>query len=216
MRYIIGDVHGCREELEQLCDLIYTHDSNASFLCVGDLVNKGPDSEGVLRVIQERNIQSVLGNHDLSLVKILNIHEAKLGEKQKRILDHYRDPQAILAQLMQLPLWIQFNDALIVHAGLEPGKSALEEMQTEVLTSIRFWDPSGKKMGNSDDSHWYDCVSWPTRVFFGHWAVHGLMMSPKFVCLDSGCVYGKELTAICIEDSKIFQIKANKVHCQIK
>ena len=65
---VIGDVHGCSEELRSLlraCD----HQASDKVVFVGDLVAKGPDSRGVLAIVRELSAQSVLGNHDARVLE---------------------------------------------------------------------------------------------------------------------------------------------------
>ena len=69
-KFVIGDIQGCYKEFKALLKLIDPKKENKVF-CVGDLVNRGPDSEKVVDFILENNIKSVLGNHDLHMLAIL-------------------------------------------------------------------------------------------------------------------------------------------------
>ena len=69
-KFIIGDIQGCYKEFRNLIKLIDPKKEN-KFFCVGDLVNRGPESEKVVDYVLENNIKSVLGNHDLHLMAIL-------------------------------------------------------------------------------------------------------------------------------------------------
>ena len=88
--FIIGDVHGCLEQLEQLLAIIDREDPNAQLLFTGDIINRGPDSIGVLRRIMAmgNRAQTVLGNHDLHLLGIAaGIRKMKTGDTVKPIFD---------------------------------------------------------------------------------------------------------------------------------
>ena len=65
---VVGDIHGCYEELLQLLDMCRV-DSDTSVILVGDLVNKGPFSAEVVRYARLNNLWSVRGNHDEALLK---------------------------------------------------------------------------------------------------------------------------------------------------
>src|SRR4051812_578872 len=65
---IIGDVHGCLDELKDLLDVAATEGMPEQIILVGDLVAKGPDSQGVLQFARQRGIRAVLGNHDAKVL----------------------------------------------------------------------------------------------------------------------------------------------------
>ena len=69
-KYVIGDIQGCYKEFKNLIKLIDPNKEN-KFLCVGDLVNRGPESEKVVDYVIKNNVKSVFGNHDLHLMAIL-------------------------------------------------------------------------------------------------------------------------------------------------
>ena len=86
-KFVIGDIQGCYKEFKALLKLIDPKKENKVF-CVGDLVNRGPDSEKVVDFILENNIKSVLGNHDLHMLAILigaKKHNKKKDTLQKVI-----------------------------------------------------------------------------------------------------------------------------------
>src|SRR5690606_27873643 len=100
-RIFVGDVHGCLEPLERLLAAVAFAPGRDLLLPVGDLVNKGPDSLGVLRRLRELDARPVLGNHDL------------LWLRSGRIADPQLD-----AWLRAQPLLRLFDDIVLVHAGL--------------------------------------------------------------------------------------------------
>ena len=69
-KFVIGDIQGCFKEFKNLISLIDPKKEN-KFLCVGDLVNRGPESEKVVDYVINNNVKSVFGNHDLHLMAIL-------------------------------------------------------------------------------------------------------------------------------------------------
>jgi bis(5'-nucleosyl)-tetraphosphatase (symmetrical) len=95
---------------------------------------------------------------------------------------------------------------LLVHAGLEPGKTRLEDMSPEVILSVRLWN----------DKPWYEQVTWDKTVVFGHWAKNGFVNIPGFIGLDSGCCYGKCLTAWCPEEDKFYTVPALREYTPVK
>lgn len=123
--YVIGDIHGHADLMDQLLEQLNQRDSTAQLWFVGDLVNRGPDSLGVMRRVRalgERAI-TVLGNHDLAFLSLaMSAHKsAYLPEDLQQILAA-PDCQHLLNWLLQRPL-IHTDTSLgwtMVHAGLPP------------------------------------------------------------------------------------------------
>ena len=95
-KFVIGDIQGCYKEFKNLLKLIDPNKEN-KFFCVGDLVNRGPESEKVVEYVLENKIKSVLGNHDLHLMAILmgvREHNDKKDTMQK-IINKKRKKESI-------------------------------------------------------------------------------------------------------------------------
>lgn len=120
--YAIGDVHGCLETLERLLDAIDFRRAHDRLWFVGDLVNGGPDSVGVLRRVRRLGDRAVtvLGNHDLHLLAVAS------GAAEMREEDNFDDvleaPDRgeLLEWLGHRPMLHRRGDTLMVHAGLLP------------------------------------------------------------------------------------------------
>jgi serine/threonine protein phosphatase 1 len=173
--YVVGDVHGCRNELGTLLSRLRITDEDL-VLFVGDLVRKGPDSAGVVELVREHeNLHSVRGNNEAKLIR----GDAALPELS--VADR--------AYLHELPLAISLGDSLVVHGGVDPRKP-LSEQSPDDLVEMR--SPEG---GGYDGPFWYEAYDGPMRVFFGH-TVHRRPVETEWaVGLDTGCVYGGQLTA---------------------
>src|ERR1035437_4939386 len=120
--YAVGDVQGCHAELVQLLDQI-TFDQVADKLwLVGDLVNRGPDSLQVLRLVKSMGDSAitVLGNHDLHLLAVAGgtgrLHR---GDTLDEILNS-PDREELLTWLRNQRLLHVEGDFVLVHAGLLP------------------------------------------------------------------------------------------------
>ena len=214
---IIGDVHGCKDELEDIVEKFGFVLGKDRLFQTGDLITRGPASFATLEFAHQLGIRSVLGNHEARFISLLNKTAAERSPKEQNYLDRLPfDHQRMLELLWDFPLWIDEPDFLLVHAGLEPGKTRLEDMQRKVLLSIRTWDGSGDDLDRPGDPAWFDCVTWPKTVVFGHWALGGLVVRPGLRGLDTGCVYGKSLSAWCVEEDRIYQVPARKVYSVLK
>jgi bis(5'-nucleosyl)-tetraphosphatase (symmetrical) len=120
--YAIGDVQGCREQLESLLDHINFDTSKDKLWFAGDLVNRGADSLGTLRLIYRlrESVVAVLGNHDLHLLAV-NV-DASRGTKKDNFYDIFdaEDKDLLLGWLQQCPLAYAEHGHLLVHAGVYP------------------------------------------------------------------------------------------------
>jgi bis(5'-nucleosyl)-tetraphosphatase (symmetrical) len=119
---MVGDIQGCCEQLETLHALILQQDKDAHLFIVGDLVNRGPHSLSTLRklVAMGNRANSVLGNHDLSLLGVAyGAHRSRNDTYLRPILDA-PDRDELLNWLRHRPLAAQIDQHLIVHAGVLP------------------------------------------------------------------------------------------------
>lgn len=214
-RFFVGDLHGCRAELEALLDTFGFRPGRDSLFSVGDVVGRGPDVPGTLKALKDRGAGVVRGNHELSLLQAAR-HDPG-GSKGKGYLDALGDSaDAWVAWVETWPFWLDLGDILLVHGGLEPGKGRLEDMDPKILTRIRTWDGQGEHLNRpGQDPPWYACIDMAglgKTVVFGHWAERGLVDLPHCKGLDTGCVYGGKLTGWCPEEGRFYQVPAERAY----
>lgn len=212
----VGDVHGCYDEMMEMIEALHYDPANDTLYFTGDLINKGPDSLKVIDEIVANGFLCVQGNHEARLLQLVRTSEALWSEKEKRMAELLKDPFKIAEIVGRWPLWRDTPNALLVHAGIEPGKSELEKMDPNVILSVRTWDGKGENLNSPNDPPWFKCATWPKLVIFGHWAAMGLVNVPGFLGLDSGCVYGKALTGYSLEEKKFYSVPAKKIYSTIK
>jgi len=178
--FIVGDVQGCHQELVDLLDAARFDPARHRLAFVGDLINRGPDSPGVLAVARQHAAHVVVGNHEDALLS------GFAGETMGRVRAQLGDElDATLAWIRTWPTFLRFDGLIVVHAGIAPGKRP-EECSREELTRIR----------TVDGKPWFDRWLGPETVVFGHWAKLGKVDRPLAKGLDTGCVYGGRLTGI--------------------
>jgi bis(5'-nucleosyl)-tetraphosphatase (symmetrical) len=143
-RFAIGDVQGCATELRALLDLLNFSADRDQLWFVGDLVNRGPDSLGCLRLIRALgdNARVVLGNHDLHLLALAYGSQLKNkpGDTLREIL-RAPDRLLLLQWLLERPLAHQdpVHGDLMIHAGLVPQWTVPQTLALaqEVQTALR-------------------------------------------------------------------------------
>ena len=212
----IGDVHGCSEEFQELLDVLNCTPHMDSIYLTGDAFTKGPDPLGVWNLIQDVGAKMVMGNHDVALLDRLktrmNGKEKKLKPAYKKTLDAVMPVVSdLMAWIESLPLYIETEAFLLVHAGIHPIKELQGTSQDEFLT-IRTWPPHKGIEG----PRWHD-VYQPIRplLVFGHDAPKGVVIKqrkdkPYLVGLDSGCVYGRALSAFIADEARIVQVTSRQ------
>ena len=120
--YAIGDIQGCFKTLERLLRAIAFSPSEDRLWLVGDLVNRGPDSAGVLRWARGlgERVVAVLGNHELNLLASAEgVRPARKRDTFDDVLGA-SDREELLAWLCERPLVHREGEFLLVHAGLHP------------------------------------------------------------------------------------------------
>ena len=204
----IGDVHGCAKELAQIVeDFGYVRGQDTIYQ-TGDIINKGPYIWESIQLVESLNILPVRGNHEEHLIRMFQTDASLWTEKQKMRFSRLPFEKWVYIKdlVYEWPFYRDTPFALLVHAGLEPGKQTLESMNKKVLLSVRMWN----------DLPWFKQTTWKKPVIFGHWAKMGLVQIPGFIGLDSGCVYGRELSAYCPEEDKFYFVKAKQIYSPVK
>jgi len=211
----VGDVHGCLRELEDLLDAC-AYAAGERVILAGDLVAKGPDSAGVLRLFERLRALGVRGNHDHAVLRWRDA--VRSGVFPDRVTQHLAVAQKLTSQdwavLERLPLYLPVPDhnTIVVHGGLVPGLP-LERQEQDMLLNMRTLRPDGTGSRRPDDGVlWGSAWPGPELVIFGHHAMAGLQRHPHALGLDTGCVYGGRLTAYVLPDDRLYSVPARLVY----
>ncbi|MEY2747216.1 MAG: hypothetical protein RL112_2258 [Planctomycetota bacterium] len=230
-RIHVGDIQGCREELEMLLEKLRYDEAQDELLCCGDLVNRGPDSLGALRLLKRLGARGVLGNHDVHLLRLARgLRTGRRRDTLDAVLAA-PDRDELLAWLESWPFIRAFPDRVLVHAGVSPawsdpvarlsGLSPYEErVELAFATNVRLCDESGARPAEEPEHAappwrpWWRL--WQARegerrtVVYGHWAAAGLVVEDRVRGLDTGCVWGGHLSAWIAEEDRIVQVRARR------
>lgn len=199
---IVGDVHGCRRELEQLLDRV-RFSSGDRLVFVGDLIARGPDTPGVLDIARRTGAIIVRGNHEQKILDWREDDEVVLGRTHLEVARAMRDVDWTLLETS--PLWIDLPEhgARVVHAGVLPGVD-IEDQDEHTLLHIRTVGVRGSKKSSAKAQGipWATLYRGPPQIVFGHNAVAGLQLEPWATGLDTACVYGGRLSAMVLREGE--------------
>jgi hypothetical protein len=197
---VVGDVHGCSDELRRLLDKVRFGAGDALYL-TGDLLTRGPDPLGVVATLRELGAKSVRGNHDEPLVEWRAKGAAsgvRLTKTQRRLARDLGDDDFELLRAM--PLWLDLPDhgVRVVHAGVIPGLPIEEQPKRAILT-MRYLGPDNEPIEKGGTVLWGTRYAGPPHVVFGHNAQPEPQLHPWATGIDTAAVYGERLTALVLE-----------------
>ncbi|WP_334019109.1 symmetrical bis(5'-nucleosyl)-tetraphosphatase [Alteromonas sp. S015] len=171
--YVIGDIQGCYNGLRRALDKVNFDETNDKLFAVGDLVARGEDSLSTLRFLKSlgNNFNSVLGNHDLHLLAVVNdIRKAKKSDKLEPLLNA-ADLTELIDWLRQFPLALKLDEqSVMVHAGLYPKWSidecvSLSDDVSNILKSTDYAAFLSEMYGNKP-SNWSSDLTGNERLRF--------------------------------------------------
>jgi len=233
---VIGDVHGCRGELEALLaalgyvvvrddagrpiDAVHAEGRRALFL--GDLVDRGPDTPGVLRLVMGMvdagHALAVPGNHENKLVKALDGRQVQvshgLGETLAQLA---AEPEEFRRAVRD------FCDGLVAHLVLDDGRLVVahaglkESFHGRASGRVRSFALYGDTTGETDEYGlpvrlpWAEEYRGRAMVLYGHTPTPVVTWVNNTMCLDTGCVFGGHLTALRYPEKEIVQVPAERV-----
>ncbi|MEO0324568.1 MAG: metallophosphoesterase [Myxococcota bacterium] len=227
---VVGDVHGCRRELEALLAEVAFEAGQDRLVLVGDLVAKGPDSLGAVQLARTLGADAVRGNHDARCLAWWQA--ARAGAEPPSLGAGHRAACASLdadawAYLEAQPVLRRYEDVLegrslvVVHGGLDPlvDPDELAVEDPDLVMNARSLDAAGQLTTRGEGRPWGAAWAGPELVVFGHDAVRGLQQHPHALGLDTGCVYGGALTGALFEggaEPSLHQVPAARVYCAPK
>lgn len=206
---VVGDIHGCFDELMELCEKVGLA-QNDRVVSVGDLITKGPKNREVLELFMtDSRFSTVIGNHDLQLRRKWGGEDVELNDAQRETYQELRDEKDTCAGfLSRLPFVIDLGAHLVVHAGVRPDV-ALRSQTTDDLTRLRTLGPDRE---SEKGTPWYDVYDGEKTVLFGHWPAVEPRRGKKAIGLDTGCVYGHNLTAYIIDTGEFISVRAKRAY----
>ncbi|MBN2688630.1 MAG: serine/threonine protein phosphatase [Deltaproteobacteria bacterium] len=209
--FVIGDIHGCLDKLETLMNRLDIDNDSDTVVFIGDYIDRGPDSKGVVDFILDlktkvRHVVCLLGNHEQIFLNYyrhgadadlfyLNGGGATMesygmietsGGKKINV------PENHLEFFDSLVPYYETDDYVFVHAGIRPG-IPMNRQSIEDLTWIRY----------EFIRYAYD---FGKIVIFGHTPMAEPMIEYNKIGIDTGAAYGGELTCVILPDKEIVQV----------
>ncbi len=232
---VIGDVHGCRAELEELLGALgyavvrdggghpvgARHPEGRTAVFVGDLVDRGPDSPGVLRLVMgmvgDGDALCVQGNHENKLVRVLRGSGARLTHGLAETVEQLgREDAAFRARVLEFcdglahHLVLDGGRLVVAHAGLKEGYHGRDSGR------VRSFALYGDTNGETDEYGLPVRLPWArdyrggAAVVYGHVPGERARWLNGTLCLDTGCVFGGRLTALCYPERALVDVAAHR------
>jgi protein phosphatase len=230
---IIGDVHGCADELTALLETLgyqvaadgagAVHPRGRKAVFVGDLVDRGPATPAVLRLVMGMTEAgtglSVSGNHEAKLVRALRGRDVTVAHGLAESLAQLAaEPDAFTTQA------VAFMDKLLGHVVLDDGKLVVAHaglpaaMHGRASAAVRSFALYGDTTGETDAFGlpvrypWAQDYRGQAMVVYGHTPVPEAEWVNGTICLDTGCVFGGKLTALRYPEREIISVPARQVY----
>lgn len=232
---IIGDIHGCLDEtLELLAQLGYdvaivdgryalSHGQGRKVVFVGDLVDRGPNSPGVIRLVMDSVAAGVAfcvaGNHDVKLSRALRGRDVKVThglaeslEQLKHETPEFRKSAADYLDGLVSHYVFDAGRLVVAHAGLR------EEMHGRGSGAVRQFAMYGETTGETDEYglpvryNWAADYRGKATVVYGHTPVPEAEWINNTICLDTGCVFGGKLTALRYPERELVAVPAHRMY----
>ncbi len=235
---IIGDVHGCFDELVELLEKLgyetgqsagaWHHPAGRKLVFVGDLVDRGPKVPEVVRLVMDSvkfgSALCVPGNHDVKFMRKIWGKDVQITHGLAESLaqfeayeEHYRGFSRVAAE---------FFDSLVSHCVLDNGKLVVahagmkESMQGRGSGAVREFALFGETTGETDEFglpvryNWAAEYRGSAMVVYGHTPVPEPEWLNRTINIDTGCVFGGKLTALRYPERELVSVPAKQTYAE--
>ncbi|XXF79561.1 metallophosphoesterase family protein [Myxococcaceae bacterium GXIMD 01537] len=210
---VIGDLHGCYDEALDLLDRVAATSSDR-IIFAGDLVDRGPKNRECVELAMRH--EAILGNHEEKHLQQRRRADDRLSP------DHLNTRRALEPRhfdyFARLPHYIRLPEcgAVVVHAGMFPGIPVEKQDPYHLLHAQCLRPPEAKSYWPSkapaDARFWVHDWEGPERVIFGHTVFDKPLVTPHAVGIDTGCVFGRTLTAVILPTWELVSVPSRGAH----
>lgn len=231
---IIGDIHGCYEELLELLEVLgyknkgsqWVHPDKRKLVFIGDLMDRGPSSLKVIELVyqlvtKDKIANYIPGNHCDKLYRYFLGNNVKIQHGLETTVEEYealnkKEQVAIRNKMIRLyeqaPLYLEIPEVnvVIAHAGIK--ESLIGRYDKKVKTFVLYGDITGEKLpdGRPVRRDWAKQYTGERWIVYGHTPVLEPRFVNKTVNIDTGCVFGNKLTAFRLPEEKIISVASKQ------
>ncbi len=237
---IIGDVHGCTDELIELMErlgyTVHFHDlgqgrrarvrtpEGRRIIFVGDLVDRGPRSPDAVRIamamVEDEQALCVPGNHDAKFMRWLQGRNVKPTHGLDLTMEQmagepreFHDEVRTFLERLPLHLWLDEGRLVVVHAAIR------ERMIGTTSDHTRTFCLYGDTDGTDTDGlpiryHWAARYSGETTIVYGHTPILEPGWVNNTLCIDTGCCFGGAITALRWPEREIVSVSARRAYAE--
>jgi protein phosphatase len=236
---IIGDIHGCADELEALLERLgyvrgngqwqFAHPQGRRVVFLGDVVDRGPrilDTYHIVRAMVDfGNALGLPGNHDVKLVRKLRGRPVRVAYGLEQTLEELealpeKDRETLSAEISE------FFESLASHYVLDRGRLVVahagmkSDLQGRASGRVRHFALYGETTGETDEFglpvryNWAADYGGRARVVYGHTPVPEPEWLNRTINIDTGCVFGGKLTALRYPQLELVSVAAVRAYCQ--
>lgn len=243
--WVVGDIHGCAEELARLLERL-TLGPHDRLVSVGDLFHRGPDPVGVMEILRDLRAPFVLGNHELAVLRRIGVAPTTVNRADKPPLrerfpdlddDDLAGDGSMACRVaperrVEMLVFLQQHSGFLLRNteidGAEPTRHgrAWCVLHAGVVpglaperNSIRDLTTL-RRLSKRGHPWWYEEYDGPELILFGHTPssmprVHSRTGRPLAIGLDTGCVYGGKLTAYSPEFDEFRSVAAQRAYATV-
>lgn len=227
--WVVGDIHGCLEEFREMVSLLNLSEHD-HLISVGDLVDRGPDSCGVVRQIQDLpcRVTLVMGNHESKHERFRRGNPVKDPHGELREISqglNNRDIKFLESAQLAVRLSVEGREYTVVHAGIPPYLKHIPETNPQTardhkwLTMVRYVNPLGNPVSlgaeTDQDKFWTEVYDGRFgTVIYGHQPGQDVVYGKHSIGIDLACCFGGHLCAVRLEDQKIVTVPAKRAYAQ--
>ena len=228
---IIGDVHGCHLELQELLErlgyepdgITYQHPEGRTAVLLGDIVDRGPASDGVLMTVMSMTEMGTAlcleGNHENKLSRKLQGRDVQVShglaetlEQIERNLPEFQENVTEFLRGLNAHYVLDGGKLVVAHAGIKA------EYQGRTSRRVRSFCLYGDTNGETDEwglpvrQDWAASYQGDALVVYGHTPVTEPRFFNNTICIDTGCAFGGKLTALRYPERELVSVPAARVY----